>query len=1014
MAAPPKLTVEAFLGVVRQSGLIDAELLKKTWKELKERGVSLDDPQPIGDEFVARNLLTRWQLEKLLHGKHKGFFLGKYRLLSYLGSGGMSAVYLAEHVLMRRRVAIKVLPTSRKDDSSYLERFHREAQAVAALDHRNIVRAYDVDQEDERHFLVMEYVPGQSLHELVVKNGPVDFVAAAEYMRQAAEGLQHAHRMGMVHRDIKPGNLLLDEKGTVKLLDLGLARFFEEKDEHSLTVKHDEKVLGTADYLSPEQALDSHKVDIRSDIYSLGCTLYFLLTGRPPFPEGTLAQRLMAHQTKPPRPIQESRPDIHPGLQAILERMMAKKPEDRFQTAKETAQELFSWLSDNGGSAWMQMNPPVSGSSQVLGGVPGSSSNVLSPDQVRSPVTGDPLLGTVAGAAATTGGHAHPGGSSFSVGAPVGAEAAAGDPQLAAFFSHLADEGSTRISRSPPGQTQPMAPAADTTPQATPLGPAFEATITSPQMEFPGESFASPAAPDVTWPSADRISFEASQADAPTEFAKTLSMQQSEGDDFQQLAATIMVPEERSAPPVAPRVAAPIAAPLPPVARPVVAAPVARPVVPRQKPPRISRNVMIGAGSAAVLLLAVVSYFLFIRSPASKTADADKTKDSAGTGKKKKKSGREEKVLSAQGEFTVGPAGQYRTIGAALADIKMYKTNPSKKSIQTIKVAGGQTYNERIVIDETLPRGIQIVADAASPAVLSSPGSDPTVVVRAAKGTIDHFHLEGFQIDATGKDVAVELSEWVVGAQLKRLEIHGFAKAGVHLNGAETYSAQNDRIVVENVTFRNAAPGAAGVLLTRRTEDPLYVRINQCRMLGPLDAGVRIDTNAIGIEITESIFFENSTGILLQGEDRMWKDILIASNTFYQSDRAIVFAAMPGAQTGDLAFHNNLFVNSKAADVIVEKNYKSADFFLMYRTNPGGSAFNWTTRTPGDPPAPGELATLFETHGKKSGVADLQFASTDPTSPDFLAPVPGSPQRQVGTLLDPKKFGQQVGAVRPR
>src|SRR4029079_4969351 len=243
MSTNTKQTAESFIGLVKQSGLVDGDLLNKTWKELKEREPPVADATSAADEMVARGVITCWQADKLLQGRHKGFFLGKYRLLSHLGSGGMSAVYLAEHVLMRRRVALKVLPKARVDDSSYLQRFHREAQAVAALDHRNIVRAYDVDQEKDTHFLVMEYVPGKSLHELVVGNGPLDYVPAAEYMRHAAEGLHHAHRMGMVHRDIKPGNLLLDEKGTVKVLDLGLARFFDEKDEHSLTVKHDEKVL---------------------------------------------------------------------------------------------------------------------------------------------------------------------------------------------------------------------------------------------------------------------------------------------------------------------------------------------------------------------------------------------------------------------------------------------------------------------------------------------------------------------------------------------------------------------------------------------------------------------------------------------------------------------------------------------------------------------------------------------------------------------------------------------------
>ena len=215
---------------------------------------------------------------------------------------------------MRRRCAIKVLPAKRVHDSSYLARFHREAQAVAALDHVNIVRAYDVDKETEKdaeiHFLVMEYVNGRDLLDIVTKDGPMKFAQAADYIRQAADGLTHAHQAGMVHRDIKPGNLLVNENQVVKILDLGLARFFgaEEDDEESLTVAHDEKVLGTADYLAPEQALDSHGVDARADIYSLGCTFYFLLTGHPPFTEGTLAQRLMAHQTKEPPALEKECP----------------------------------------------------------------------------------------------------------------------------------------------------------------------------------------------------------------------------------------------------------------------------------------------------------------------------------------------------------------------------------------------------------------------------------------------------------------------------------------------------------------------------------------------------------------------------------------------------------------------------------------------------------------------------------------------------------------------------------
>ncbi|MCA9071525.1 MAG: protein kinase, partial [Planctomycetaceae bacterium] len=287
-----------------------------------------------------------------------------------LGKGGMSSVYLAEHVLMRRQCAIKVLPTKRVNDTSYLGRFHREAQAVASLDHPNIIKAYDVDKEMEKdteiHFLVMEFVDGRSLQEMVQQDGPLDFQSAAEFIRQSAAGLAHAHHAGMVHRDIKPGNLLIDRNGVVKLLDMGLARFFNDSDEESLTVAHDEKVLGTADYLAPEQALDSHSVDARADIYSLGCTLYFLLTGHPPFTEGTLAQRLMSHQTKQPPPVTDDRPDVPRDLLAILDKMMAKKRDERYQTADEVSDDLADWLIEHASDEWHQTHAGLSGGSKRL------------------------------------------------------------------------------------------------------------------------------------------------------------------------------------------------------------------------------------------------------------------------------------------------------------------------------------------------------------------------------------------------------------------------------------------------------------------------------------------------------------------------------------------------------------------------------------------------------------------------------------------------------------------------
>ncbi len=372
----PKLTAESFLSVLRQSGLVDKDQLKRLTDEMQQAGVNVQDSDAICAYLIQREVITQWQSDKLQQGRHKGFTLGKYRLLRLLGKGGMSSVYLAEHVLMRRRCAIKVLPIKRVKDSSYLARFHREAQAVASLDHPNIVRAYDIDHEIDKdteiHFLVMEYVNGRSIQEVVKEDGQLSVEDTAEYIRQSALGLEHAHNAGLVHRDVKPGNLLVDTTGCVKLLDLGLARFATTDEENPLTVTHDEKVLGTADYLSPEQALDSHLVDLRADIYSLGCTLYYCLTGHPPFVEGTLAQRLMWHQTKDPPPVTNERPDVPASLAGILTKMMAKKVEDRFQTMGEVALALGNWLELNASAEWRAAHPNASFS----GTGSGSNSNL--------------------------------------------------------------------------------------------------------------------------------------------------------------------------------------------------------------------------------------------------------------------------------------------------------------------------------------------------------------------------------------------------------------------------------------------------------------------------------------------------------------------------------------------------------------------------------------------------------------------------------------------------------------
>jgi eukaryotic-like serine/threonine-protein kinase len=344
---PAPATVVDFLDIVRKSGLVPNEHLSRYSDGVSSPDRSLDQ---LADQLVRDGLLTFFQAKQLKLGRYKRFQIaGKYRLLELLGVGGMGAVYLCEHEFMKRLVAVKVLPVDKiSSDPTALDRFYREARAVAALDHPNIVRAFDIDKFESVHFLVMEYVDGNSLQEIVTKYVQrkqfYDPVRAAHAIAQAAAGLQHASDLGIVHRDIKPGNLLLDRRGTIKVLDMGLARFFDHRNDN-LTARLDDKcVLGTADYLAPEQATND-PIDVRADIYGLGGTLYFLLTGRSPFPDGTVAQKLVAHQTQKPKAVRQFRSDVPAGLLAVLEKMMEKKPANRYQTPMDVMAALEPWTS---------------------------------------------------------------------------------------------------------------------------------------------------------------------------------------------------------------------------------------------------------------------------------------------------------------------------------------------------------------------------------------------------------------------------------------------------------------------------------------------------------------------------------------------------------------------------------------------------------------------------------------------------------------------------------------------
>jgi serine/threonine-protein kinase len=340
-----QITSNRLLEVIEKSRLVDPVALQTSLESIREKsgGELPEDPVELCKLIEESGLVTRWQCEKFLQGKYKGFFLGKHKLLGHLGSGGMSSVYLAEHLLMKHKRAIKVLPKSKLGNNSYLERFQREAKAIASLNHRNIVRAYDIDNEKDTHYLVMEYVEGADMQSLVRKHGPLPYAVVADYMAQAARGLHHAHEAGLIHRDVKPANLLVNKEGVVKVLDLGLALFSAEVDA-SLTMEYNDKVLGTADYLPPEQAINSHKIDSRADMYGLGCTMYFLLTGHPPFPDGSIPSRIIKHQNSMPPDIRVDRPDCPGELDGICVKMMQKDPKFRYADCNQVAEVLEAWL----------------------------------------------------------------------------------------------------------------------------------------------------------------------------------------------------------------------------------------------------------------------------------------------------------------------------------------------------------------------------------------------------------------------------------------------------------------------------------------------------------------------------------------------------------------------------------------------------------------------------------------------------------------------------------------------
>lgn len=403
------------------------EALAREWQQFASAEQLIDD-------LVSRGLLTKYQKTYLMSGEGEKLILGPYRLQEPLGEGGMGLVFKGWHPRLDRYVALKLIrPQVLATRPEIITRFHREARAIAQLHHPNVVLLYDADEVNGTHYIAMEYVDGYTLEKMVRQSGPLAVKQSCDYMRQSAMGLQHAFECGLVHRDIKPSNILVSQKavsggkrssthlkrpalvtirdrelavgnslsgraehgwGIVKILDMGLARLqesleAEDQENPPTPLTRAGALLGTPDFISPEQARDARSVDIRADLYSLGCTFYYCLTGRPPFPGGNDVQKLIKHQTEKPYPIEELRPHIPTQVVGIVERLMAKKAEERYQTPLQLAEELADYLT----SATSSPTPTrgLSGSDPQLTATPAAPSSGASPIP-RSPLFDDQNL----------------------------------------------------------------------------------------------------------------------------------------------------------------------------------------------------------------------------------------------------------------------------------------------------------------------------------------------------------------------------------------------------------------------------------------------------------------------------------------------------------------------------------------------------------------------------------------------------------------------------------------------
>lgn len=335
------------LAEIRQLGFIPERAIAEMQAKV-DSGQYPRETQRLVRALIQDGTITEFQAKRLVVGRGRDLLVGRYVIVDRLGKGSMGEVFRAQHVLMGRSVAVKRVSGEISSNDKAVSRFLREIRLIGRLDHPNVVRAFDADARGRLVYLVMEFVQGKSLLEMLKKDGPLKVPEVIDYMAQSARGLHHAHEQGVVHRDIKPSNLLLNEQNTLKILDLGLGVLMEADPANTFQTA-DGIAVGTVDFMSPEQAM-GRDVDGRSDLFSLGCSMFYLLTGRFPFPGASQIERLGRRINSRPDPIKALRPEVPDRVAAVMEKLMANKPADRYQTGNEAADALAALLGKSAGS----------------------------------------------------------------------------------------------------------------------------------------------------------------------------------------------------------------------------------------------------------------------------------------------------------------------------------------------------------------------------------------------------------------------------------------------------------------------------------------------------------------------------------------------------------------------------------------------------------------------------------------------------------------------------------------